>query len=204
MKWHISVNWLGRLSVILIGLMLLSGFLLSAPTPSADLTRAYSELAEQRNRENNAYKTFNDKRVDELDSRLARTNVALVSLEDMARDLTTLRRYIWWLFGIVSCILLFLAEVARRMIAKYLPVAWDWLMHLHKCMDLTRDTVARNAELSLEFRKRTTKDLAALRIHLHRHANYLQRLGIAPIKDTLPAPAAELLDDLVEETSDTE
>lgn len=166
--------------VIAFGLMPVK----SATTPGlrdAELRRQYQDLTEQRftNDETLAhdFRDNTNQRLDTAEETIRRTAKNLEGLNQIARDLHFLKRWIW---VPISGLLLLLWGGGRKCWSlgwKYGPQAWEWLIHLHECMDMTRATVEKNAKESAAWRAKTDRTL-------HKHGSFLMRIGLESKEST--------------------
>jgi hypothetical protein len=142
----------------------------------AEMRRQYQELTEQRfdNDEQSAH-DFRDEtqhRLDAMERTVAKNSVTLQALQQVADDLHFLKRWVWVPITSLLIILWGAGRKCWKLGWDYGPKAWEWLKHLHECMDLTREAVERNAEEAAKWRVKIDRTL-------HNQANFLMRMGLS-------------------------
>jgi hypothetical protein len=172
-KWW----WIGAAPLVAAAFII--GFGLQGATTQglrdAELRRQYQDLTEKRfdNDEQQAhdFRESTTHRLDIAEERIRRNSGNVEALNQISRDLHFLKRWIWLPF---SGLLLLIWGAGRKCWSlgwKYGPPAWEWLMHLHECMDTTRAAVERNAQESAAWRAKTDRTL-------HKHGSFMMRFGL--------------------------
>jgi hypothetical protein len=84
--------------------------------------------------------------IKDVRARVDKNSAALETLNDLAKEIQFVRRWIAWLIGFATALLGALALALWKAGWKYIPPAWAWLKHLHECMDANRDAVQQLSE----------------------------------------------------------